>query len=412
MIRKKPAAINRTCQACKLSKVKCDLTSSGENKCSRCERLNLQCVRVRRGNDGSARLSAPGVCALREESESSLGVLAPTCPSAIEIKMLKNLIILAQSDSSSKQVLRALLRWGSQVAWYRDDTELMAWILGKASAANCGLSLTDFAPTSKTLNAPGMPPSFVREVLCQSGLAVAFVSLDGITHWLANDAFDAHVCGRHTLQKNHGQPTCSVCAYFSPDDEIEPFESQVIAPLVVALAPSQSSDDDDDASQAPSSAGAVPANGPHDTTTSATVQRSVDLQSEVIDSTSMWRVYLRAIDSYVCCTVVFRCALQPDNALWIVGSYVPCQAPDGTWITERRGSTKCADQARDMPAELREPSQSRDQARAARIMVVDPAGSPPGSCEAAPLAPNSTEDNSELEEQLDLMSANELLNLL
>ena len=165
MIRKKPAAINRTCQACKLSKVKCDLTSSGENKCSRCERLNLQCVRVRRGNDGSARLSAPGVCALREESESSLGVLAPTCPSAIEIKMLKNLIILAQSDSSSKQVLRALLRWGSQVAWYRDDTELMAWILGKASAANCGLSLSDFAPTSTTLNAPGTPPSFVREVL-------------------------------------------------------------------------------------------------------------------------------------------------------------------------------------------------------------------------------------------------------
>lgn len=203
-----------------------------------------------------------------------------------------------------------------------------------------------------------------------------------------------------------------MCAYFSPDDEIEPFESQVIAPLVVALAPAQSSDDGD-ASESPSSAGAVPANGPHDTTTSAAVQRSVQLQSEVIDSTSMWRVYLRAIDSYVCCTVVFRCALQPDNTLWIVGSYVPCQAPDGSWITnERLGSTKCADQAWAMPAECREPSKSRDQARAARIMVVDPAGSPPGSCEAAPLAPSSTEDNSELEEQLDLMSANELLNLL
>ena len=157
-----------------------------------------------------------------------------------------------------------------------------------------------------------------RQVLCQSGLAVAFVSLDGITHWLATTR-STRMRAPYATKEPRTAHMFSV-AYFSPDDEIEPFESQVIAPLVVALAPSQSSDDDDDASQAPSSAGAVPANGLHDTTTSATVQRSVDLQSEVIDSTSMWRVYLRAIDSYVCCTVVFRCALQPDNALWIVGA--------------------------------------------------------------------------------------------
>ena len=60
-----------------------------------------------------------------------------------------------------------------------------------------------------------------------------------------------------------------------------------------------------------------------------------DLHSEIVDSTSLWRIFLRAIDAYVCCTIVFRCALLRDGTVWVVGSYEPLRAPDGSWVTER-----------------------------------------------------------------------------
>ena len=449
MISKKPAAVNRTCQACKISKIKCDVASVGDNeRCSRCERLNLHCVRVARGNDGSARLSAPGVCALRVErsSSSSSSALATSESSTkTEIQMLKRFFSRAQS-SKSKQVLRAILRWCSQIAWSHDETGLMAWVL--AQAARCGLPLSDFAPIAigKPLDAPGTPPPFVGEILGRSGLGVAFVAMDRCTLWTANDDFDQEVCTRRELHESHTQPTCKVCTHFSPDDEILPFETKVIGPLVAALAPTPTSDgdaSDEDASDEALPAGALLAGGSAvqgsaSAAEGAASQQASDLQSEVVDSTSMWRIYMRSIDAYVCCTVVFRCALLRDGTMWVVGSYQPIRAVDGAWVTER--VTERPEAAKPAPpGRLTGPAQGQDppppaehepepggggrRAKAARRCTVGAGVDAPGAggtgslaeatqvAVAGSSAPAEFDGEQPLEEQLELMSANELLSL-
>ena len=453
----KPVAINRTCQACKQSKLKCDIACMGSDaRCSRCERLDLQCIRVQRGehSSGHKRLGA-AVGALRRDapcnsmasssmaassvistSPSTLENDTSPSPSTLEIDMLKHLVLVAQSASTYEHiVVRVLLRWCSQIAWSRDETALMVWVLQRA--ALCGLPLSDFAPVGKPpkeLDPPGSPPPFVHDVLCQRGFGVAFVSLDGGSiRWLVNDEFDQQVCHRRVMHDSHTEPTCKVCAHFSPDDEIMDFETEVIAPLVAALAPAPAAsdacdDEDASASLCPSevaSDSGRPSEVASDQSGSASAAPlALNLQSEVVDCSKMWRIYMRAIDSYVCCHVLFRCAVRHDGSTWIAGSYTPRQAPDGSWLTERpplKPAPKPAPKPA-LPSRLQQagPGSRSKAARTARPEGVPPAAVGVASTETAvPIAlagagtsASANGDGAELlEERLELMSANEVLSL-
>ena len=274
---------------------------------------------------------------------SSFRGLSPTTTS------LKDFFSAVQlASSTSERTLRMILRWCSQIAWAYDQTELMAWVL--TQAAQLRLPLGDFAPMGMgvSLNAPGTPPPFVSEVLGWSGFGVGVAFADSFS-WVANDQFDQHVCRRRTLLESDARLTCGAVAHFSPESEIQPFETEVIFPLIASLAPAPASDDDGEASGEASgeargealafaaddllAAGGLGKEG----SAAAALQQppACDLHSEIVDSTSLWRIFLRAIDAYVCCTIVFRCALLRDGTVWVVGSYEPLRAPDGSWVTER-----------------------------------------------------------------------------
>ena len=413
--KKKPAAFNRTCQACKISKIKCDVeTVDDEERCSRCARLDLQCIRMQRRNDGSARLSAPGVCALR--------VSGKVDSSMMETRLVKYFFTNALSACSSNHILRALLRWCAQLAWSHNDSELMSWVLGQAP--RCGLPLSDFAPVSSPLEAPGTPPSFISEVLGRSGLGVAFASLGGRMLWVVNDEFDQLVCRRRTMTESPGVTSCAVCSHFSPEDELQTFETEVIAPLVAALAPAHSSEEAPEAEEAPAAEGAVSVADLDSGSAIITSHQTSDLHSEIVDSTSMWRIYLRSVDAYVCCAIVFRCALQRDGTIWIVGSYQPCQAPDGSWITERPTASCAPPQLANADQQMPERKEVEKSRRAKAARTVGAVEASQGAVESpmaeasqaaismiAAASTSSAEDDGRLEEQLEFMSASELLSL-
>ena len=124
---------NRTCKGCRLSKIKCDLSSVGGPRCSRCSRLNLDCVQEsRRGNSGRSRLKADGAGALKRDR---------TEPATVLEKLTRTALV----STGAQQILAApLLRRCGQEAWARGDTKLMAWVLEQAAVR--GLPLADFAP--------------------------------------------------------------------------------------------------------------------------------------------------------------------------------------------------------------------------------------------------------------------------
>ena len=169
--------VNRTCKACRLSKLKCDLASvmqqqPGETRCSRCRRLDLDCVHESRGNSGRSRLKAAGICALKRDSKDRYST-------AIEVLTRTTLA----STCAQKVLAAPMLRWCGQVAWSRNDTKLMAWVLEQAAAR--GLPLSDFTPGLFSAAPPGQleptgtgtPPPFIRALLgggYSDALGVAF----------------------------------------------------------------------------------------------------------------------------------------------------------------------------------------------------------------------------------------------
>ncbi len=214
--------VNRCCKACRISKVKCDLLKKAPGApCSRCARLNLACVREARGNlsTGDVRLSAPGVCELKlyPQAGKRAGSHSARTGSQVakEIELIKRTVLTTLTPHPAQS--RAMLRWCSRVAWTTNDTSLMAWVMVQASRQ--GLPLCDFAPRlpipRPQLEPPNSLPPYCRELFGGSGLAVAFVSLDGNVFWLANDAFDELACSRSALQDSRLQPTCEVSALFS-----------------------------------------------------------------------------------------------------------------------------------------------------------------------------------------------------
>ena len=312
------APVNRTCKGCRLSKVRCTGGAEGE-QCSRCARLNLECVREVRGNSAAARLKTAGICALKLDRKRA----APheTGRRATEIEMVTKMA-LAATGPQQQALVEPLLRRCAQSAWYHNDTQLMAWILGQA--ADRGLSLADFAPgpfLSDHLEPPsgtGTPPAYIRQLLgAVDMLAVAFVQMsDADCDWFANDKFDEHVCSRSTLRQARSQPPCEVSALFSPAEEIEPFGREVYSALFAGLAPTDdlgaSGAEDEEAAPEPAVAA---------------------LHSEIIDSTSAWRVRLSSTE-LVSCNIVFRCAVLRGGAeVWVVGGYMPQPQSDVSWRT-------------------------------------------------------------------------------
>lgn len=218
--------VNRTCKACRISKVKCDLASSDDVPCcSRCSRLNLRCVVESRKNlsTGAARLKAPEVCALKLTAEEcGVKPAAPIIPSSgpigKELQWLGRLALLTKSPG----LFAALLRYCGRVAWSRNDTQLMAWVMQQA--AQNRLPLCDFAPAAvstfaQPLEPPGTPPPFIGDVLCGGSIAVVhcFELEGGHSLWKVNDRFHREVCSRETLLD---VPMCEACALFSPASEV------------------------------------------------------------------------------------------------------------------------------------------------------------------------------------------------
>ena len=71
------------------------------------------------------------------------------------------------------------------------------------------------------------------------------------------------------------------------------------------------------------------------------------LRSEVTDSSGRWRVLLGAAGP-VCCSIYFRCMLHR-GAMWIVGSYTPQQAADGSWVVQTEPPTAQLERAGQEP---------------------------------------------------------------
>ncbi|KAL1523221.1 hypothetical protein AB1Y20_018173 [Prymnesium parvum] len=310
-------AMNRNCKGCRLSKVKCDWTEVADGaSCSRCIRLHIECVREARGNlsTGARRISNRGVVALRLEkkrTERSCGVEEHAGTGVMTEVEIVELV-------SQRAVPRALLQRCGRLAWARNDTSFMAWTLQQA--ARHGIPLLDFVPAVRVHpEPPGVPPPFIRELLGGSEVAVAYVMLGGDSFWIANDRFDQDVCSRSTLHDARELTVCDASTLFSPRDEVEAFDKNIINPLVTSLMPTSfqgasfASDDEECESDA---------------------RQSAPLMSELKDSTSLWRVYYRPAGCFVCCSVEFRCAVSRGGGeMWIVGKYSPLRAPNGSWLT-------------------------------------------------------------------------------
>ena len=408
--------VNRTCKACRLSKLKCDLAKDpsatpGQSgaSCSRCTRLNLECIQESRGNSGRSRLKAEGICALKRD--------VPTTA----IEMLTRLSLKA--TGGPRLLIEPLLRRCGQEAWSRNDTRLMAWVLENAAARDLPLSL--FHPPSlpgQLEPAACTPPPFIRELL-GSGFSVAFVQSGPHTDWLSNDGFDQRVCSRRALHEARARPTCDVSALFSPEDEIEPFERDVVGKLLGSLAPvhartSQSQSTDLPEAEAGAEGTAAPEVGP--------------LHSEVVDASRAWRLRFKPEDAssedvWVCCKVVMRCAvLRGGEEVWMVGSYLPQAHSDGSWVTPNEAARRAptADDAvpcrppsqpiSQPPPRKRRASRSfpRDDAHASQPAFQRPSGSHNSDPGVAAFEDEEPLDADSLLQQIHVTSTEDVLRML
>lgn len=411
--------VNRTCKACRLSKLKCDLVQSvdagrvqNEARCSRCTRLNLDCVQESRGNSGRSRLKAEGICSLKRESED-------------QSTRLQTLARKALASTGALQVLSVpLLRWCGQQAWSRDDTKLMAWVLEQA--AGRGLPLSQFAPGFFSTALPGQleptgtgtPPPFIRALLgggYSDALGVAFYQSGKRTDWISNDAFDQRVCSRRALHDARSQPTCAVSALFSPKDEVEPFECKVISALLEALAPAL-------CGESTSASTKVVVTGADAVGELAGAETT--LHSEIVDSTSLWRLRLQgaaveAGDEWVVCKVVMRCAvLHGGKEIWMVGSYMPQITAEGSWVTSKEAPCRKTASERAscgaMVSELASVSKPPPRKRRA-ISCDDDAHEPPPPASREPWSPGGALEElhaDSLLQQLQATSTEEVLRML
>ena len=323
-------------------------------------------MRESRGNlsSGASRLKTDGTGTLKKEGRT-------------EIEMLTRMALTATGPQ--RLLAEPLLRRCAACAWSRNDTQLMAWVLEQAAAR--GLPLSAFAPASNTLPGQlesvnnGTPPAFIRALLGGGGddsLAVAFFQCGNHTDWIASDGFDRRVCSRQELHEARERPPCAVSALFSPNEEKEPFEQKVYAALFAALAPASGSELD--------ATGAI--TGALQAEPTAEVEQVAQphaLHSEVVDDTSLWRVRLRESDDYLCCTVVFRCAVLRGGAeVWVAGCYKPHRGHEGLWTSN--ATRRSADHTREfassesLPRKRRTKSQDtvRHQPSAGQAWVIDP----------------------------------------
>ena len=400
--------VNRTCKACRLSKLKCNLASvpqlQSQARCSRCTRLDLDCIVESRGNSGRARLKAEGICALKRGGKESA--------SATAIETMTRTALLS---TGAQQILAApLLQWCGQAAWARDDTRLMAWVLEQAAAR--GLPLSNFMPAAALPGqleptGTGTPPPFIRALLgggYSDAPGVAFFQCGTRTDWISNDAFDERVCSRRALHDARSRPTCDVSALFTPEEEVEPFERQVVGALFASLAP---------ALESGAETGVADAVGEP-----AGVQST--LHSEIVDGTSLWRLRqqgtaVQAGDECLVCSVVMRCAvLRGGDEVWMVGSYVPQITVDGSWVTSKeapRRNQMAADSASCGAAvgELRSVSEPPPRKRRARSCDEDPPLPPTASREPCSPGAAIAELHAEsLLQQLQATSTEEVLRML
>lgn len=320
--------VNRSCKGCRLSKLKCDLGSVARQqigtRCSRCTRLNLDCVRESRGNSGRSRLKADGICALKRGDGTN--------QSSSTIEMLTK---IALTTTRPQRVLAVpLLRFAAQEAWYRNDTKLMAWVLEEAAARD--LPLSDFAPSLFSSAPPGQleptgtgtPPPFIRALLgggYSDAFGVAFVQSETHIDWIANDSFDQRICSRRSMHEARRLPSCSASALFSPESEVEPFEHEVVGALFAALEPGHSTGH----CASSSTELHLDAEPAEDEPAEMT-----NLYSEIVDRTSGWRLRQNGDDAFISCEVVMRCAVLRGGAeVWMVASYSPLSHSDGSWVT-------------------------------------------------------------------------------
>jgi len=298
-------------------------------RCSRCKRLDLECVQEQRGNSGRSRLKAEGICALKRGSKDQF--------STVEMITRRALV-----STGAQQVLVApLLRMCGQEAWSRNDTKLMAWVLEQAAARS--LPLSYFAPALFSAALPGQlestgtgtPPPFIRALLVggySDALGHAFYQSGTRTDWISNDTFDQRVCSRRALHDARSRPMCAVSALFTPEGEVEPFEREVIGALFAALAPAIGGE----SGAASTEIDMVDADAVVEPAVALTA-----LQSEIVGGTSLWHLRLQGAvvhggDEWVVCKVVMRCAvLHGGEEIWVGGSYVPQVTADGSWVTSK-----------------------------------------------------------------------------
>lgn len=406
--------VNRTCKACRLSKLKCDLTTSTQEqsearRCSRCTRLNLDCVQESRGNSGRSRLKAPGICTLKRDNPERFGTV---------IEMLTRTALVS---TGAQQVLAApLLRWCGQEAWSRNDTKLMSWVLEQAAAR--GLPLSDFAPGLFSAAVPaqleptgtGTPPPFIRALLgggYNDALGIAYHQSGTRSDWIPNDIFDQRVCSRRALQDARALPACSVSALFAAADEVEPFEREVVGALFAALAPVLG--DECDATSTEAAATDADASGEQ-----AGAQPT--LHSEIVNSTSLWRLRLQGAavqvdDEHVVCKVVMRCAvLRGGEDVWMVCSYVPQIAADGSWVTSKEAphAKTAADRASGGATSTSKPPPRKRRAKSCEEDAIEPPPPPASRTPCSPGAAFAELHADALLQQLQATSADEVLRML
>ena len=340
------APLNRTCKGCRISKVKCIFSAESSARCTRCVRLELECVLEQRGNlsTGASRLKAPGMSALKLSKRKADTGLAT---SDGEQKVPR------RSTNEASRSNKLILQLCGMCAWRRNDAKLMAWILEQADEH--GLSLSDFSPASavlKVLESYHTPPAFIRQLLgSRDMLAVAFVqTANGHSRWIANAGFDQHVLSCRALaDAAESMSPCQVAAMFSPASETEVLERQVYLPLFSSLTPPDaglsriagagtSREEKTDGEDPPDMTADSPAQAERPSGPEEAIEEAVVLHSEIVDETRLWRLVLRhqptTTTGSVCCKVVFRCAVVQGGAeLWFVSGYMPQQKADGAWMS-------------------------------------------------------------------------------
>jgi uncharacterized membrane protein YgcG len=216
-----PTAFNNTCKGCRLSKkTKCDMHISDDHKvraCTRCARLQMECVPEKRKSSAKARLNVESRALLQEQAtggladgepagSSSEGPMAFLSIPAGQGKLAEEPSLVGNSfaaclqgagatgASGDKTVVEHLVKMVVEVATNADRTELMSFAMQRAAAL--GLQLSRVLPgtggKSCTSGAPSdvTPPAAAMELFNAGAPCYMRILISGGRTWnLANAAF-------------------------------------------------------------------------------------------------------------------------------------------------------------------------------------------------------------------------------